>query len=126
MAFILYADKTKLTSFGKAMGYPVYARIANFNTSIRNTNSIGGGELVGWLPIVGHHPRYWSLEVEITDISIYRSQKMRQRKVKRTTWISNVLSGTDHFSNCLNLSQSIQQQAAGWNVEIKFKDNYSL
>lgn len=38
------------------MGYPIYARIANFNVSIRNTNGIGGGELVGWLPIVGHCP----------------------------------------------------------------------
>ena len=38
------------------MGYPVYARIANINTNIRNTNGIGGGELVGWLPIVDHHP----------------------------------------------------------------------
>lgn len=56
MAFILYADKTKLSSFGTAMGYPVYARIGNVNVSIRNTNGIGGGELVGWLPIVGHYP----------------------------------------------------------------------
>ena len=38
------------------MGYPIYARIANFNVSIRNTNGIGGGELVGWLLIVGHCP----------------------------------------------------------------------
>ena len=36
------------------MGYMVYARIGNFIVSIRNTNGIGGGELVGWLPIVGH------------------------------------------------------------------------
>jgi hypothetical protein len=54
LAFILYADKTKLSSFGTAMGYPVYGRIGNFNVSIRNTNGFGGGELVGWLPIVGH------------------------------------------------------------------------
>jgi hypothetical protein len=67
LAFILYADKTKLSSFGVAMGYPVYARIGNFDVNIRNTNGFGGGELVGWLPIVGHHPR---LPVETADIGI--------------------------------------------------------
>ena len=35
------------------MGYPIYARIGNLDVGIRNTNGIGGGELVGWLPIVG-------------------------------------------------------------------------
>jgi hypothetical protein len=35
------------------MGYPVYARIGNLDVDIRNSNGIGGGELVGWLPIVG-------------------------------------------------------------------------
>jgi hypothetical protein len=53
LCFILYADKTKLSSFGKDMGYPVYARIGNLDVEIRNSNGIGGGELVGWLPIVG-------------------------------------------------------------------------
>jgi hypothetical protein len=53
LCFILYADKTKLSSFGSDMGYPVYARIGNLDVGIRNTDGIGGGELVGWLPIVG-------------------------------------------------------------------------
>ncbi len=53
LAFIIYADKTKLSSFGMAMGYPVIARIGNLPVDIRNGNGLGGGELVGWLPIVG-------------------------------------------------------------------------
>jgi hypothetical protein len=53
LAFIIYADKTKLSSFGTAMGYPVIARIGNLPVDIRNGNGLGGGELVGWLPIVG-------------------------------------------------------------------------
>lgn len=53
MCYILYADKTKLSSFGKAIGYPVYARIGNLDVDIRNGHGIGGGELVGWLPVVG-------------------------------------------------------------------------
>ncbi|KAG2101790.1 hypothetical protein BD769DRAFT_1697154 [Suillus cothurnatus] len=52
LAFILYADKTKLSSFGTAKGYPVYARLANLPTKIRNGQGTGGGYVVGWLPIV--------------------------------------------------------------------------
>ncbi|KAG1861504.1 hypothetical protein DFJ58DRAFT_715418 [Suillus subalutaceus] len=51
-AFILYADKTKLSSFGTVKGYPVIARLANLPTDIRNSQGIGGGYVVGWLPIV--------------------------------------------------------------------------
>ncbi|KAG2117400.1 hypothetical protein BD769DRAFT_1629767 [Suillus cothurnatus] len=52
LAFILYADKTKLSSFGTAKGYPVYARLANLPTKIQNGRGTGGGYVVGWLPIV--------------------------------------------------------------------------
>ncbi|KAG2144052.1 hypothetical protein BD769DRAFT_1625688 [Suillus cothurnatus] len=40
LAFILYADKTKLSSFGTTKGYPVIAQ------------GMGGGYVVGWLPVV--------------------------------------------------------------------------
>jgi hypothetical protein len=49
---ILYADKTKLSSFGTQMGYPVIARCANLPSDIRNGQGVGGGRVVGWLPIV--------------------------------------------------------------------------
>ncbi|KAG1861785.1 hypothetical protein DFJ58DRAFT_744178 [Suillus subalutaceus] len=52
LAYILYADKTKLSSFGTAKGYPVYARLANLPTAIQNGRGEGGGYVVGWLPIV--------------------------------------------------------------------------
>lgn len=52
LAYILYADKTKLSSFGTAKGYPVYARLANLPTAIRNGRGTGGGYVVGWLLIV--------------------------------------------------------------------------
>ncbi|KAG0692246.1 hypothetical protein DFH29DRAFT_985855 [Suillus ampliporus] len=51
LAFILYADKTKLSSFGTAKGYPVYAHLANLPTKIRNGRGTGSGYVVGWLPI---------------------------------------------------------------------------
>ncbi|KZP28161.1 hypothetical protein FIBSPDRAFT_729690, partial [Athelia psychrophila] len=56
LALILYADKTRLSSFGTAKAYPVVARIANLPVHIRNSNGIGGGEVVGWLPIVSSLP----------------------------------------------------------------------
>ncbi|KAH9885840.1 hypothetical protein C8Q73DRAFT_659190, partial [Cubamyces lactineus] len=49
---ILYADKTKLSSFGTAKGYPVIARCGNLPADIRNGDGPGGGRVVGWLPIV--------------------------------------------------------------------------
>ncbi|KAI9450373.1 hypothetical protein HD554DRAFT_2044235 [Boletus coccyginus] len=52
LAFILYADKAKLSSFGCAKGYPVIARLANLPTVIQNGEGLGGGRVVGWLPIV--------------------------------------------------------------------------
>ncbi|KAG1765483.1 hypothetical protein EV702DRAFT_981531 [Suillus placidus] len=50
--FILYADKTKLSSHGTMKGYPVMARCANLPVDIRNGEGIGGGRVVGWLPII--------------------------------------------------------------------------
>jgi hypothetical protein len=52
LAFILYADKTKLSSFGTAKGYLVYTCLANLLTKIRNGQGTGSGYVVGWLPIV--------------------------------------------------------------------------
>lgn len=49
---ILYADKSKLSSFGTTQGYPVIARCANLPANIRNGRGVGGGQIVGILPIV--------------------------------------------------------------------------
>ncbi|THH05669.1 hypothetical protein EW146_g9838 [Bondarzewia mesenterica] len=54
--FILYADKTKLSSFGGQKGYPIIARCANLPVGIRNSDGLGGGRVVGWLPIVEEDP----------------------------------------------------------------------
>ncbi|KAK0479793.1 hypothetical protein IW261DRAFT_1419848 [Armillaria novae-zelandiae] len=40
LCFILYADKTRLSSFGTAQGYPVVAHCANLRAEIRNGNGI--------------------------------------------------------------------------------------
>ncbi|KAH0826712.1 hypothetical protein J3R83DRAFT_5109 [Lanmaoa asiatica] len=53
---ILYADKSNLSSFGTVKGYPVVVRCANLPVEIRNSQQIGGGTVVGWLPIVEDDP----------------------------------------------------------------------
>ncbi|KAK0475317.1 hypothetical protein EDD18DRAFT_1116093 [Armillaria luteobubalina] len=67
LAYILYADKTRLSSFGTAKGYPVMARIANLPDAICNGKGWGGGTVVGWLPIVEEDPKHkgkpsWSMD----------------------------------------------------------------
>ncbi|KAI1782317.1 hypothetical protein LXA43DRAFT_1145587, partial [Ganoderma leucocontextum] len=52
LAFIIYADKTRLSSFGSQKGYPIIARLANLPAEVRNGNGYGGGQVVGLLPIV--------------------------------------------------------------------------
>ncbi|KAG1726420.1 uncharacterized protein EDB91DRAFT_1239645 [Suillus paluster] len=58
LAFILYADKSKLSSFGREKEYPVIARLANLPVMIRNGSGMGGGQVVGWLPLVKEDPKY--------------------------------------------------------------------
>ncbi|KAI0674805.1 hypothetical protein C8Q78DRAFT_502219 [Trametes maxima] len=55
---ILYADKTKLSSFGTTKGYPVIARCANLPADIRNGKGLGGGRVVGWLPVIDEEPAH--------------------------------------------------------------------
>ncbi|KAI6141445.1 hypothetical protein BKA82DRAFT_4018739 [Pisolithus tinctorius] len=51
-AFIIYTNNTKLSSFGTATGYPVVVCCANLLVEIQNSHTIGGGCIVGWLPVV--------------------------------------------------------------------------
>ncbi|GJE87349.1 hypothetical protein PsYK624_034320 [Phanerochaete sordida] len=55
---ILFADKSKISSFGTQQGYPVVARIANLSDDVRNGTGFGGGRIVGFLPVVKDHPKH--------------------------------------------------------------------
>ena len=48
----MYADKTRLSTFGSQKGYPIIARLANLPAEIRNSEKYGNGQVVGFLPIV--------------------------------------------------------------------------
>ncbi|KAI5999437.1 hypothetical protein F5J12DRAFT_906814 [Pisolithus orientalis] len=58
LAFIMYANKSKLSSFGQQKGYLVGAWIANLPTWIHNGEGLGGGQVVMWLLIVKEDKRY--------------------------------------------------------------------
>ncbi|KAI0686368.1 hypothetical protein BC835DRAFT_1288244, partial [Cytidiella melzeri] len=53
LAIILWADTSVLSTFGTQKGHYIVARIGNLPQSIRNGNSVGGGRVVGFVPIVG-------------------------------------------------------------------------
>ncbi|KAG6915116.1 hypothetical protein DXG01_013213 [Tephrocybe rancida] len=48
----LYADKTKLSSFGTTTGYPIIAQIHNLPDYILNGKGLGASQVVGWLPVI--------------------------------------------------------------------------
>ncbi|KAI0683945.1 hypothetical protein BC835DRAFT_1241405, partial [Cytidiella melzeri] len=53
LAIILWADTSVLSTFGTQKGHYIVARLGNLPMSIRNGNSVGGGRVVGFVPIVG-------------------------------------------------------------------------
>ncbi|KAK0499676.1 hypothetical protein EDD18DRAFT_1102988 [Armillaria luteobubalina] len=52
ICYIIYADKTWLSSFGMVQGYPIIVRLGNLPSHIHNGQGVGGGRVIGWLPIV--------------------------------------------------------------------------
>ncbi|KAG1889501.1 hypothetical protein F4604DRAFT_1674126 [Suillus subluteus] len=58
LAFILYADKAKLSSCDTQKAYLIVYRIANLPVKIQNGTGLGGGQIVGWLPIVSEDPEH--------------------------------------------------------------------
>ncbi|KAK0226445.1 hypothetical protein IW262DRAFT_1256821, partial [Armillaria fumosa] len=56
--YIIYADKTWLSSFGMVQGYPVIVRLGNLPSHIRNGQGVGGGRVIGWLPIVKEEAKH--------------------------------------------------------------------
>ncbi|KAJ7708057.1 hypothetical protein B0H17DRAFT_1156021 [Mycena rosella] len=53
----VYADKSKLSSFGTQKAYPVVVRLTNIPNGIRNGVRFGGGQVVGHQPIVPDDPQ---------------------------------------------------------------------
>ncbi|KAJ7088189.1 hypothetical protein C8R44DRAFT_836122 [Mycena epipterygia] len=64
LLYFVYADKSKLSSFGTQKGYAVVSRVGNIPVPIRNSTCFGGGQVVGHQPvnIVWHAAMYKLLE----------------------------------------------------------------
>jgi hypothetical protein len=86
----IYADKTKLTSFGTKKGYPVIVRCANLPTKIRNGTGLGGGRVIGWLPIVGSllslFPFFILMTIFKIDEDASKSKQKSYIDFKRIVW----------------------------------------
>lgn len=52
LAIILWADTSKISTFGTQKGHFIVARIGNLPQHVRNGGFLGGGRIVGFLPIV--------------------------------------------------------------------------
>ena len=52
LSIILWSDKSKLSTFGTKVGHPIVACIGNLDASIRNGGGLGGGRVVGFIPVV--------------------------------------------------------------------------
>ncbi len=53
----LFADKTKLSSFGSQKGYPIILRLPQLDIATRHGKGLGAGQVVGLLPIVSRTTR---------------------------------------------------------------------
>ncbi|KIP05748.1 hypothetical protein PHLGIDRAFT_73799 [Phlebiopsis gigantea 11061_1 CR5-6] len=88
VCLMLYADKTRLSSFGTAKGYPVMLGIANFAMPVRNGIGLGSARIVGWLPCVNDDAE--------------EKGKRRFTDFKRVVWHSSfqeILSSISSISN---------------------------
>lgn len=109
--WIIYADKNKLSSFGTEQGYPVVARCANLPTDIRNGKDLGGGRVIGWLPILSLSLYFFNSTLivsQVKDPTVNRKKKSWTNH-KRAVWhaaISKilesiaVLSESGHWYDC--------------------------
>lgn len=103
----MYADKTKLSSFGTAKGYPIVARFAALPHEIRNSNGVGGGRVVGWLPIVDPNSYYIHTgDSSVSDLyyvtgtrSYFRNGQggVRQLQERRVSRSIQDISGEDFY-----------------------------
>ncbi|KAH9017439.1 hypothetical protein EDB84DRAFT_1628850 [Lactarius hengduanensis] len=117
LCFILYADTSKLSSFGTEKAYPVVARCANLPVEIRNSNGVGGGRVIGWLPIVPENPEdennplFVNFKREVWHRAFYRVIRSIIDKSKTGCWLQ-CADGTQQlfFPGIIILSADYEEQ----------------
>lgn len=86
LCITLYADKTRLSSFGTAQGYPIMAQLNNLPQNVRNGKGLGSTQVVGWLPIVDIPQFFVFLILIHFQVSEEESDKSDIVDFKRTVW----------------------------------------
>ena len=109
---IVYVDKSKLSTFGTKKAYPVVARCANLPVELQNGIGLGGGRVVGWLPIVCCHAYCLYLILMMHS----RLRKMQQKKESQVMLTSSVLFGTSPFLRCWNQFTNSPKLGSSFNV----------
>ncbi|KAI6028057.1 hypothetical protein BKA83DRAFT_4462579 [Pisolithus microcarpus] len=118
LPFILYADKVKLSSFWWQKGYPIIACLTNLPISIQNGEGIGGGHVIGWLPIVKetkeHSGRMWFADFKnaVWHKSFRKLLQTIEKESRTGCWV-NCWDGIPHcfFPIVLILSADYEEQA---------------
>ncbi|EIW77891.1 hypothetical protein CONPUDRAFT_157070 [Coniophora puteana RWD-64-598 SS2] len=88
LAYVFYADKTRLSSAGNVQGYPIVARCANLPVDIRNGRGVGGGRVVGWLPLLPGDAE--------------KDGTLSYTTLKRVVWhksVAKLFEGAQHYSH---------------------------
>ena len=119
LGFILYADQTKLSSFGSQKGYPIVARCANLPSEIRNGKGLGGGRVVGLLPIVSCIIHF-CIMFWLTPLRSKMTWKIK-RRLRLST--SNVRSGMSLSVYCLRQLRYIPTRDLNFVVEMVSYDS---
>ncbi|KAG2029665.1 hypothetical protein BDR03DRAFT_880244 [Suillus americanus] len=102
LCFILYADKTKLSTHGTVKGYPVMVRCANLPVHIRNGEGIGGGRVVGWLPIrVVWHESFVKILLNLEQYSRTGYSYMCYDKIMRWLFPVILILSADYEEQCM-------------------------
>ncbi|KAI6162422.1 hypothetical protein EDD17DRAFT_1776488 [Pisolithus thermaeus] len=116
LLFILYTDKAKLSSFGQQKGYPVVAHLANLPMSSWNGEGIGGGHVVGWLPIIfkeySGKPQFANFKNAVWHELFRKLLQTVEKKSETGCWV-NCWDGVAHhfFPVILILSADYEEQA---------------
>ncbi|KAJ6553880.1 hypothetical protein B0H10DRAFT_1848583, partial [Mycena sp. CBHHK59/15] len=119
LCLILYADKSKLSTFGTAKGYAVVARVANVIVPIRNSTQFGGGQVVGHQPVVKDDPKenskpaftnfknvvwhaaFWKLLESLVHHSKTGSWTMCGDEILRWLWPLVLILASDYEEACV-------------------------
>ncbi|KAI6010037.1 hypothetical protein BKA83DRAFT_4467647 [Pisolithus microcarpus] len=88
LPFILYADKVKLSSFGRQKGYPVVARLANLPTWIWNGEGIGGSHIVREDKEHSRKPRFVNFKNAVWHHSFKKLLETIEKESQTGCWVN--------------------------------------